>query len=110
MPARLTFAIGDHLGARVKLSGGERREAWHILRAIWQMGRADASQLGRELSDPRLLSKLLPALQLTDWIDFHSSEGEWYYRVRTDQEDLLRELLPDLKPAVSEGDVEMETD
>lgn len=94
MPARLTFAIGDHLGARIRLSSSERREGWHLLQAISQMGRANISQLGGELSRPQLLTKLLPALQLTEWIDFHQGEGEWYYRICSQQEDVLRELMP----------------
>ena len=95
LPAKLTFAIGDHLSARIKLSPSERRERWHLLQTIWQMGHANVSQLGGELSRPQLLAKLLPALQLTDWIDFHQSEGEWYYRVCSEQEDVLRGLRPE---------------
>lgn len=108
LPARLTFAIGDHLGARIKLSSSERREGWHLLQAIWQMGRADVSQLGGELSRPQLLAKLLPALQLTDWIDFHQSDGEWYYRVCSQQEEVLRELLPETAPEKDGSDSTLE--
>lgn len=99
LPSRLTFAIGDHLEARIKLTSAERREGWHLLRVIWQTGRTDVGQMGGELSRPQLLTKLLPALQLTDWIDLHNSEGDWYYRVRSDQVEVLRELLPELPPA-----------
>lgn len=106
LPARLTFAIGDHLGARIKLSAADRREAWRLLRLIWQTGRTDVGKMSGELSDPRLLNKLLPALQMTDWIDLHSDHGAWFYRVRTDQEEVLREWLGPSPAAESSPEID----
>lgn len=93
LPARMTFAIWDHLRARVVLSREERAEAWRLLAEILSMGRADSSRLSMEFPQARELGKLLMALQATDWIDLHRGEDDWFYRVRSDQELFLKTLL-----------------
>jgi len=95
LPASATFGIWDHLVARVRLSRSERAEAWRLLLAIWQMERPSTALLGFEFPDSRRLVKLLMALQLLGWIDLHGGDEEWYYRVRTDEERNLREMLPE---------------
>ena len=93
LPAKLTFAIGDHVAARVSLHAWEREEAWRLLQVVFALKRAELPQLGMEFSDARQLSRLLTGLQLTGWIDLHRGEETWFYRVVSDQEPLLRSLL-----------------
>ena len=93
LPARLTFAIWDHIRARVVLSRAERTEAWRLLAEIFSMGRAESARLSLEFPQARELGKLLMALQVTDWIDLHRGEDDWFYRVRSDQERFLKTLL-----------------
>lgn len=93
LPARMTFALWEHLGARVVLSRHERGEAWRLLRTIATMEHPSAALLAYEFSDARLLMKLLIALQLLGWIDLHGGDGEWYYKVRSSEAGDLRALL-----------------
>lgn len=92
LPARMTFAIWDHLAARIVQSGTERDESWRLLLAIAAMERADESRLAYDFPDPGQLRRMLLSLQLAGWIDLHQSEEGWFYRVRSDEEATLREL------------------
>lgn len=98
LPARLTLAIWDHLHARVTLSRAERAEAWRLLLEIHEMKRADSARLAYEFPDLEQLGKLLLSLQLTEWIDLHRGEEDWFYRLRSDQEPLLKSLLLEDSP------------
>jgi len=93
LPARMTFAIWEHLGARVVLTRHERGEAWRLLRTIDAMERPSVATLAYEFPDGRLLMKLLVALQMLGWIDLYGGGGEWYYKVRSSEQHDLRELL-----------------
>lgn len=93
LPASLTFAIWDHLAARIKLTRAEMEDAWRLLIQIHEMKRADTARLAYIYPDPRQLHHLLLALQLSDWIDLHRGEEDWFYRIRSDQEPLLKNLL-----------------
>lgn len=94
-PARLTLAIGDHVAARVVLSEEEIQEAWHLLQDVADAGRAEFSRLGWKLNRPERLEKLLLALQLTGWIDWmHTGQGG-FYRLRSDEQAVLRKLRVD---------------
>lgn len=94
LPARMTFSIWEHLGARVSLSRHERAEAWRLLLTIWQTDHAGPASLAYDFPDTQRLMKLLTALQLLGWIDLHAGDEEWYYRVRSSEIQSLREMLP----------------
>lgn len=93
LPAHLTFAIWDHLAARIRLTRAELENAWQLLLQIHEMKRADTARLAYVCPDQRQLQHLLLALQLSDWIDLHRGEEDWFYRVRSDREPLLKSLL-----------------
>jgi hypothetical protein len=93
LPPKLTFAIWDHVAARVSLRSWERKEAWRLLQTIFVTKRAELPQLALHFPDSRQLSRLLIGLQLTGWIDLHRGEETWFYRTVSDQEPLLRSLL-----------------
>ena len=87
LPARLTFAIWDHIGLRVSLNEGEKADAWFLLQAISRRKRVPTSQIGQEYSDTTTLPKLLMALRLTGWIDMQKGEKEWFYYVPSERLD-----------------------
>ncbi len=69
------------------------------------MKRADSARLAYEFPDLDLLGKLLLSLQLSDWIDLHRGEEDWFYRIRSDQEPLIKSLLlPDSPPPDFDAD------
>lgn len=92
LPPRLTFAIWDHLAARVPLNAFDREEAWRLLQTIYVNRRVEIWQLAQEVPDDRRRNRLIQALQLTGWIDLHRGEETWFYRVLSDQEPILRAL------------------
>lgn len=93
LPATLTFAIGDHLDARLKLSHHEKAEAARLIVIIAEIGRATVSELGFHFSTPKALNKLLTTLQFLNWIDLHRGEDDFFYRLRSDREALLGDLI-----------------
>ncbi len=93
MPPRMTLAAWDYLSSRLRLSHHEQEQAWHLLETIAEMQRAPRSGLTYHVVNPDQLGKLLLALQLTDWIDLHKGEEDWFYTVRGDQIDTLRKIL-----------------
>ncbi len=93
LPARLTFAIWDHIGLRIKLNAGEREDAWFLLQVISRNKRVAMSALGQEFSDTSKLPKLLMALQLTGWIDLQRGDEDWFYYVPSDRQERLDEAL-----------------
>ncbi len=93
LPARMVLGIWDHLTARVRLSTAEREEAWRLLQIIHERGRSPRTELAADVSDPRMLDRLLDALQVTGWIDLHRGDDDWFYLIRGDNEHELRELL-----------------
>ena len=104
LPARMTLAIWEQIGARIVLSRFQRRECWRLLCVIWQMEHPSTALLGYEFPDSRLLVKLLLSLQLAGWIDLHGGDGDWYYRVRSDEQNTLRQMLPVGSPEEPEAD------
>jgi len=99
LPATLTFAIGDHLDARLRLSHYEKSESARLLATIAETGRTTVSKLGFHFSSPKTLQKLLTSLQLLNWIDLHRGEDEFFYRLRSNREEPLAQLLnPDPTP------------
>lgn len=98
LPARMTFSILDHLSARVTLGRYEIAEAWRLLVTIYERGRASITMLGMEFPDGPQLSRLLLALQFANWIDLHRGEEDWFYRLRSDEVENLRRLLPSNEP------------
>ena len=92
LPPRMTFAIKDHLDARIALSRSERRDAWHLLVTISDMGRANNSALSYDFPNPHRLAKLLMALQFSGWIDLHRGNEDWFYVVRSLEQKDLRKL------------------
>jgi hypothetical protein len=93
LPAAMTFAIWDHLGARVVFRREEWAEAWQVLKLIFSTRRAPASQLGQWTGDS--LPKVLLGLQLTGLIDLHQGEDDWFYRVPSDEEPTVAAMLAD---------------
>lgn len=93
LPANMTFSIWDNIEARIVLSRRERKAAWELLKTVFAMKRADTAWLGNEFGDAKSLSKLLTSLQLAGWIDLHRGEESWFYRVMSDQEPQLKELI-----------------
>ncbi|CAN5493768.1 hypothetical protein BH09VER1_BH09VER1_42560 [soil metagenome] len=93
LPVRTTFAIYDHLMARIALSRSEVPEAWHLLLVIFEMQRAEPSRLAMDFPNGRKLRKLLLALQLSDWIDLHRGDDDWFYKVTSNNELYLKRLL-----------------
>lgn len=93
LPARTTFAILDHLTARISLSRTEVREAWQLLLVIFELQRAETSRLAMDYPNGRKLQKLLLALQLADWIDLHRGDDDWFYKVTSNNELYLKKLL-----------------
>lgn len=91
-PPRLTYAVADNMGLRIGADARTISEAWRLLEVIVQRERAPQSVLAYDFPDDRLLQKLLRALQLTSWIDLYRGEEDWYYRIRTDAEEMLRSL------------------
>ncbi len=93
LPATFTFAVGDHLDARLKLSHYEKSEAARLLAIISDTGRTTVSELGFHFSVPKTLQKLLTTLQFLSWIDLHRGEDEFFYRLRSDREESLAQFL-----------------
>lgn len=87
LPPRLTFSIGHHLAARIRLSRHEKLSAWDLLGAIVDAGRYPAYGLGLDVQEPIQQEKLINALQLLRWIDLHSGEEGWFYRILSDREE-----------------------
>lgn len=92
LPARLTFSIGDHLSARIRLSRSERLAAWQLLTSIADAGRYPAHGMGLDVQEPSQQEKLVRALQLLRWIDLHASEEGWFYRILSDREEEFARL------------------
>jgi hypothetical protein len=103
LPPKMTFAIWDHLAARVNLSSHDKADAWSLLQTIYLNRRIELWQLAQEIPDERRRNRLLIALQLTGWIDLHRGEETWFYRVLSDEEPLLRTLT---RNAVVEDEAE----
>jgi hypothetical protein len=95
LPARATWLVFDHLGARIVLSSAEQADTWALMRTITTMKRADSTLLARDFPDPARLSKMLLALQFAGWIDLHRGEQDFYYRVRSDREKTIQSLVAD---------------
>ena len=102
LPARTTFGIFDYLMAQVWLSRQEMEEAWRLLLEIHAMQRAETTRLAQEFPDTRELQKLLISLQLTDWIDLHRGEDDWFYKITSNNESLLRALTRQPEPESEE--------
>ena len=96
LPARMTFAIWEQIGGHIRLSVREKEECWRLLQVVFAMKRAEATQITQEFADPRELSKLLTALQLTGWIDLHRGDEDWFYRVISDQEVIVRAMTQEM--------------
>lgn len=92
LPARMTLAIWDHIGARITLSPAEREQAWELLQMIYAQKKVPLSAINVQIADSPSFEKLLLALQLTRWIDLHRSREEWFYRVRSDAEETLLQI------------------
>ncbi|MEX1117994.1 MAG: hypothetical protein WEB60_04290 [Terrimicrobiaceae bacterium] len=93
LPATLTFAVGEHLDARLRLSHHEKSEAARLLAILSEIGRTTVSELGFHFSQPKTLQKLLTTLQFLGWIDLHRGEDDFFYRLRSDREEPLAQLL-----------------
>jgi hypothetical protein len=93
LPAAMTFAVWDHLGARVVFRRGEWREAWEVLKVIFTTKRTPVSRLGQLVAANAPLPKLLESLQLAGLIDLHQTDDDWFYRVPTDEEPAVAEML-----------------
>ncbi len=93
LPATFTFSIGDQLDARLKLSRHEKSEAARLLAVMAETGRITVSELGFHFSSPKTLHKLLMSLQFLSWIDLHRGEDDFFYRIRSDKEAPLADLL-----------------
>ena len=91
-PARMTFAIVDNLSLRISLPRHQRDQAWKLLQLIADRRRLNTSTLGQYFPEPRQLSPLLFALQLTGWVNLHRGEKEWYYTVATEAEPAFRQI------------------
>lgn len=96
LPPRLTFAVGHHLGARIRLNHHEIQEAAAIILAVAEAGRLPAHSINVDFPDTLTTAKALPALQILRWIDLLKGEDGWFYRVVSDREPILAH--PTLKP------------
>lgn len=89
-PARMTFAVWDHLALRISLPAQRLYEAWLLLQFIVERKRVPVSTLGQVFPDARILPRLLLALQLAGWIDLYRGEEDWYYALRSEAGQRLR--------------------
>ncbi|GAB4164905.1 MAG: hypothetical protein Fur0032_01310 [Terrimicrobiaceae bacterium] len=92
LPPRLTFAVGQHLGARIRLSHHELEAAAAIILAVATAGRLPAHSMNVDFPDTATTAKALPALQILRWIDLHKGEEGWFYRLVSDREPELSTL------------------
>lgn len=92
LPARMTFAVWEHWGARIRLSPGEVEASWQLLQVIGSRDKVPLHELGGEIPYAPDLDKLLAALQLSSWIDLHRSDDGWFYKLRSDRVDDYRAL------------------
>lgn len=88
---RLAFGILGNLNAFIRLNNSDMRQAWNLLRGIYEMKRADISKLSLLEPDPALRHKLLTSLQLVGYIDLHHGEEGSFYLIRSTE-------LPGLTP------------
>ncbi|HEY5741888.1 MAG TPA: hypothetical protein VIS99_05045 [Terrimicrobiaceae bacterium] len=98
-PARMTFMIWDHLGARTTLSRVELEETWLLMQMISKTKRADSSRLAADFPNSTQRAKMLTALQCIGWIDLHQGEEDWYYCARDDQKRTLSGLMASSEPS-----------
>jgi hypothetical protein len=98
-PPRLTYAVADNMALRTHADARMIGEAWRLLEVIVRRERAPRSVLTYDFPDEVVLDKLLRALQLTGWIDLYRGEQDWYYRIRTDAEEALRQGGTQEEPA-----------
>ncbi len=99
LPVRMTFAVWGNLGAVLSLEGDMVRRAWELLGAISGAKRARLTSL--TLIEPNVgqLHRLLRALQMTDCIDLHAGEEDWYYTVRGNLDKSLQRKLAESSSA-----------
>lgn len=95
LPARLTFAVWEHWGARMKFRPQEIETGWWLLQEIVEQQKLPTRKLPAFVPDDALRERLLVMLQYTGWIDLHRSDEDWYYRLRSDQEADFREMTPE---------------
>lgn len=92
LPARMTFAVWKHWGARIRLSPGEEEASWQLLQVIGSVDKMPIHELGGQVPGVSDLDKLLTSLQLANWIDLHRSDDGWFYKLRSDRMDDYRAL------------------
>lgn len=92
LPARLTFAITDHLAARIHPGREAAELAWQVLQHIADAGRVLPHTLGGYFRPAGALGRALRTLELLGWIDLHASEEGAFYRIRSAREEELAGL------------------
>lgn len=93
LPVRVTLAVWGNLSAMRWLNREEIERAWALLHEIRDRGKAQVSALSLVEPDANRLFRLLTALQLTQLIDLHKGEQDWFYTVRGDQAESLQRML-----------------
>lgn len=94
-PARLTFGIWEHLGAVIRLSQPEMREALALLQHVYREKKCSVSSLGAHFVDTDKLPHLLEALQLAGWIDLLRSGDDWCYIIPSTELEAVAALAGD---------------
>lgn len=92
-PARLTFGIWDHLLAMICLGRESQREAFALLRLIYEERKCWRSSLGTQFIHPEHLPRLLAALQLAGLIDLHHGENDFFYIIPSNERDAVARMV-----------------
>jgi len=86
LPARLTFSIGSHLSARIRLDSHGQETAWRILELAADFGKLPPHLLGAQFTSADDWERALEALQLLGWVDLHGDKEGWFYRIPSTRE------------------------
>jgi hypothetical protein len=78
---RMTLAVGGTLGARLRLTGAELLGAAELLHRLREERRVPMSGVRLQIPDPAEAAHVLFALQLTQIVDVHRDETEYWLRL-----------------------------
>ncbi|HEY5792495.1 MAG TPA: hypothetical protein VIS74_04305 [Chthoniobacterales bacterium] len=92
LPALLTFAIYDNLNAYRRLSPEVAGQAWALLTGIYRARKLPYHELGRLGLEASQAEGLLLLLQFAGYVDLHHGREEWFYLVRSSEEESLKLL------------------
>jgi hypothetical protein len=78
---RMTLSVGGTLRAWQHLSGSELRQAAALLHWLAEEKRVPMSGVRLEIPDPETAMRVLFALQLTEIVEVHRNENEFWLRL-----------------------------